>query len=185
MGWIHRSYALHQLNRTQEAWDNLLAVVDGHTNCEEGPLCLPVGCSFRLQGFLKCIYGFKNPFAARFKLYSKSSIACFPIYLAALNTGECRPGFQNRLILAAPQVAFEGRHVSGNLWDGDVVKLSQLIAWLPIKFAAHNAKLATEFANGLPLLAAKVQGMGNDATDQREGGVKDCDLGGIPTHELV
>jgi predicted Zn-dependent protease len=26
-GWIHLSYALHELKRTQEAWDNLLAVV--------------------------------------------------------------------------------------------------------------------------------------------------------------
>ena len=26
MGWIHRSYALHELNRTQEAWDTLLPV---------------------------------------------------------------------------------------------------------------------------------------------------------------
>ncbi|MEY4384721.1 MAG: hypothetical protein RLY20_4 [Verrucomicrobiota bacterium] len=28
MGWIHLSYALHELKRTQEAWDSLLAVVE-------------------------------------------------------------------------------------------------------------------------------------------------------------
>lgn len=28
LGWIHLSYALHELKRTQEAWDNLIAVVD-------------------------------------------------------------------------------------------------------------------------------------------------------------
>lgn len=28
LGWIHLSYALHELKRTQEAWDSLLAVVD-------------------------------------------------------------------------------------------------------------------------------------------------------------
>jgi predicted Zn-dependent protease len=28
LGWIHLSYALHELKRTQEAWDNLLAIVD-------------------------------------------------------------------------------------------------------------------------------------------------------------
>lgn len=28
LGWIHRSYALHELKRTQEAWDNLLQVAD-------------------------------------------------------------------------------------------------------------------------------------------------------------
>ena len=27
VGWIHLSYALHELKRTQEAWDNLLAAV--------------------------------------------------------------------------------------------------------------------------------------------------------------
>ena len=27
-GWVHRSYALHELNRTAEARDNLLRVVD-------------------------------------------------------------------------------------------------------------------------------------------------------------
>lgn len=28
LGWVHRSYALHELKRTQEARDNLLGVVD-------------------------------------------------------------------------------------------------------------------------------------------------------------
>lgn len=28
LGWIHLSYALHELKRTQEAWDNLVAIVD-------------------------------------------------------------------------------------------------------------------------------------------------------------
>ena len=28
LGWIHLSYALHELKRTQEAWDSLLTVVD-------------------------------------------------------------------------------------------------------------------------------------------------------------
>ena len=28
LGWIHLSYALHELKRTQEAWDNLIAVVE-------------------------------------------------------------------------------------------------------------------------------------------------------------
>jgi predicted Zn-dependent protease len=28
LGWIHLSYALHELKRTQEAWDNLIDVVD-------------------------------------------------------------------------------------------------------------------------------------------------------------
>jgi len=27
-GWIHRSFALHELKRTQEAWDNLFAVAE-------------------------------------------------------------------------------------------------------------------------------------------------------------
>jgi tetratricopeptide (TPR) repeat protein len=27
-GWVHRAFALHELKRTQEAWDNLIAVVD-------------------------------------------------------------------------------------------------------------------------------------------------------------
>src|SRR5947208_1103828 len=27
-GWIHRSHALHELKRSQEAWDNLIVVVD-------------------------------------------------------------------------------------------------------------------------------------------------------------
>ena len=28
LGWIHLSYALHELQRTQAAWDNLIAVVE-------------------------------------------------------------------------------------------------------------------------------------------------------------
>ena len=28
LGWIHLSYALHELKRTQEAWDNLIAIVE-------------------------------------------------------------------------------------------------------------------------------------------------------------
>lgn len=32
VGWIHRSYALHELKRTQEAWDNLLQVADRFPN---------------------------------------------------------------------------------------------------------------------------------------------------------
>lgn len=28
LGWIHLSYALHELKRTQEAWDNLIAVIE-------------------------------------------------------------------------------------------------------------------------------------------------------------
>lgn len=28
LGWIHLSYALHELKHTQEAWDNLIAIVD-------------------------------------------------------------------------------------------------------------------------------------------------------------
>jgi Flp pilus assembly protein TadD len=30
LGWVHRSYALHELKRTAEARDNLLRVVDKH-----------------------------------------------------------------------------------------------------------------------------------------------------------
>jgi len=28
LGWIHLSYALHELKHTQEAWDNLIAIVE-------------------------------------------------------------------------------------------------------------------------------------------------------------
>ena len=31
LGWIHLSYALHELKRTQEAWDNLIAIEEKHT----------------------------------------------------------------------------------------------------------------------------------------------------------
>lgn len=30
LGWIHLSYALHELKRTQEAWDNLIAIAEEH-----------------------------------------------------------------------------------------------------------------------------------------------------------
>lgn len=33
LGWIHRSYALHELKRTAEARDNLLRVVDAFPEC--------------------------------------------------------------------------------------------------------------------------------------------------------
>lgn len=31
LGWIHLSYALHELKRTQEAWDNLIAIAEKHS----------------------------------------------------------------------------------------------------------------------------------------------------------
>jgi hypothetical protein len=40
-GWTHRSEALHQLSRTREAWDNLLAVADRFTHERVAPHLIP------------------------------------------------------------------------------------------------------------------------------------------------
>ena len=41
-GWIHRSYCLHELKRTQEAWDILLPVAERFPN--EWLLCYNLAC---------------------------------------------------------------------------------------------------------------------------------------------
>jgi tetratricopeptide (TPR) repeat protein len=41
-GWIHRSYCLHELKRTQEAWDLLLPVADRFQ--EEWLVCYNLAC---------------------------------------------------------------------------------------------------------------------------------------------
>lgn len=42
LGWIHLSYALHELKRTEEAWDNLIAVAKGFPR--EPTLCYNLAC---------------------------------------------------------------------------------------------------------------------------------------------
>jgi predicted Zn-dependent protease len=41
-GWIHRSYCLHELKRTQEAWDTLLPFADAFP--EEWLICYNLAC---------------------------------------------------------------------------------------------------------------------------------------------
>jgi hypothetical protein len=44
-GWIHRSYALHELKRTQEAFDNLLPVADNFSKVWTVPYNLSCYCA--------------------------------------------------------------------------------------------------------------------------------------------
>jgi len=48
-GWIHRSFALHELNRTQEAFENLLPAADKFPEVWTIPYNLACYCSQMLR----------------------------------------------------------------------------------------------------------------------------------------
>jgi tetratricopeptide (TPR) repeat protein len=61
-GWIHRPYALHELKRTQEAFDNLLPVADQFPNLWTIPYNLACYCS-QLRRFEEAQAWFKKAMA--------------------------------------------------------------------------------------------------------------------------